>query len=107
MHLYRPPPITYIYLTVHLLCLLMVHIVLLGSKNQILCKFRIPIDCMDTVTKCPYLLFWDGLLVFQSKDWFLLVCLRLAVPCLLLVLAYICLDCTIYPVLAYVLVPLL
>src|SRR5258708_1083356 len=46
-HLYRPPPITCIHLTVHPLHLLTVHIVSLGSKNQIPCKFRIAVDCAD------------------------------------------------------------
>src|SRR5260221_1799610 len=52
-HLYRPPPITCIHLTVYPLCLLIVHIVPLRGKNQVPCELWISIDRADAIQDIP------------------------------------------------------
>ena len=47
-HLCRPPPITCIHLTVYLPHSLIIHIVFLRGKNQVLGKFGITVDRMNT-----------------------------------------------------------
>src|SRR5260221_326137 len=71
-HLCGPPPIACMHLAVYPLRLLTVHIVSLGSKNQIPRKFRIPVDCPDTmqgVSKMKLKFFISNKNVLALERW--------------------------------------
>jgi len=52
-HLFRPPPITGIHLTIHPACSLMDRIMSLRSKNQVPCELGVSKDCADTRHNVP------------------------------------------------------
>ena len=72
VHLYRPPPITSIHVTIHLLHLPITHIVALQSKNQVLHELRISVDCTDTiqdVVKIKLETFISNVKVLAFEQW--------------------------------------
>ena len=52
-HLYCPPPLTSVHLTVDSTSPLMVHIMLLGGNNQVTHELGVSIECPDTLKDVP------------------------------------------------------